>query len=89
MKRARKAPDVPLTQLRFSDLLREPSNPRDRRLANLKVPADVLLRVHGLAHELGVTKTAAIIALLNEGLQAAQQRGVGSVVGARRPKAAG
>ena len=77
MKRARKAPDVPLTQLRLADLVREPPNPADRRLVNLKVPADVLLRVHQLARRLGVTKTAAIIALLNEGLQEAHKRGVG------------
>ena len=77
MKRARKAPDVPLTQLRLADLVREPPNPADRRLVNLKVPADVLLRVHQLARRLGVTKTAAIIALLNEGLQEAYKRGVG------------
>ena len=77
MKRARKAPDVPLTQLRLADLVREPPNPAERRLVNLKVPADVLLRVHQLARKLGVTKTAAIIALLNEGLQEANKRGVG------------
>ena len=77
MKRARKAPDIPLTQLRLSDLVREPANPADRRLVNLKVPADTLLRVHQLARKLGVTKTAAIIALLNEGLQAVHKRAAG------------
>jgi hypothetical protein len=77
MKRARKAPDIPLTELRLSDLVREPASAADRRLVNLKVPADVLLRVHQLARKLGVTKTAAIIALLNEGLQEAYKRGVG------------
>ena len=77
MKRARKAPDIPLTELRLSDLIRDP-NPASRRLVNLKVPADILLRVHQLASRLGVTKTAAIIALLNEGLQKAHQRGVGT-----------
>jgi hypothetical protein len=46
-------------------------------LVNLKVPADILARVHHLAKKLGVTKTAAIIALLNEGLQEAHKRGVG------------
>ena len=81
MKRARKAPDVPLTQLRLADLVREPPNPAERRLVNLKVPADVLLRVHQLARKLGVTKTAAIIALLNEGLQEAHKRGVGRGTG--------
>lgn len=77
MKRARKAPDVPLTQLRLSDLVRTPARPADRRLVNLKVPADILTRVHQLARRLGVTKTAAIVALLNEGLESAHQRGVG------------
>ena len=83
MKRARKAPDIPLTQLRLVDLIREPPNPADRRLVNLKVPADVLLRVHQLAHKLRVTKTAAIVALLNEGLQEAYKRGVGQDPGKR------
>jgi hypothetical protein len=81
MKRARKAPDVPLTQLRLADLVRDPPNPAERRLVNLKVPADVLLRVHQLARKLGVTKTAAIIALLNEGLQEANKRGMGRSAG--------
>jgi len=76
MKRARKAPDIPLAQLRLSDLLRAPMNVADRRLVNLKVPADTLQRVHQLARQLGVTKTAAVIAVFNEGLQAAYRRGV-------------
>jgi hypothetical protein len=77
MKRARKAPDVPLTQLRLTHLVHEPNNAGDRQLVNLKVPADLLARVHQLARQLGVTKTAAIIALLNEGLEAAYARGLG------------
>lgn len=77
MKRARKAPDIPLTQLRLADLLRTPSSATDRRLVNLKVPADTLQRVHQLARILGVTKTAAVVAVLNEGLQAAHRRGLG------------
>ena len=77
MKRARKAPDVPLTQLRLSDLVRKPPNPQEYRLMNLKVPADVLLRVHQLAARFGVTKTATIVALLDEGLRAAHRRGLG------------
>jgi hypothetical protein len=83
MRRARKAPDIPLRQLRFSDLLRTPTTP-DQRLANLKVPADLLLRVHELAQRLGVTKTAAMIALLNEGLRAARQRGLGKTTKTER-----
>lgn len=77
MKRARKAPDIPLNQLRLSDLLRLPTNSADLRMVNLKVPADTLRRVHQLAEKLGVNKTAAVIAVLNEGLQAAYRRGVG------------
>lgn len=76
MKRARKAPDVPLNQLRLSDLLQAPSQ-EDHRLVNLKVPADTLRRVHELARRLGVSKTAAVVAVLNEGLQAAYRRGLG------------
>lgn len=74
MKRARKAPEVPLTQLRLSHLYTASPDHLDRRLVNLKVPADVLLQVHDVARRLGVTKSAAIVALLNEGLHAAQQR---------------
>ncbi len=77
MKRARKAPDIPLTQLRLSDLCRSPLDPSRLRLVNLKVPADTLVRVHELATKLRVTKAATIVALLNEGLQEAHKRGMG------------
>ncbi len=77
MRRARKAPDVALNQLRLSDLFCDPTRPEDHRQVNLKVPADTLRRVHELARLLGVNKTAAIVALLNEGLLVARQRGVG------------
>jgi hypothetical protein len=77
MKRARKAPDIPLTQLRLSDLCRDPLGPSWRRPVNLKVPADTLVRVHELAHKLNVTKAATIIALLNEGIEEAQKLGMG------------
>jgi hypothetical protein len=76
MKRARKAPDVPQQQLRLSDLLHASSERLDRRVVNLKVPADTLRRVHELARKLGVSKTAAVVAVLNEGLQAASRRGL-------------
>lgn len=77
MKRVRKSPDVPLLQIKFKDLVRTDSDIEERRLVNLKVPADMLTRVHSLALKLGVTKTAAIVALLNEGLDLAHTRGVG------------
>jgi hypothetical protein len=81
MKRARKAPDIPLTQLRLSDLRRDPPGPNQLRLVNLKVPADTLSRVHDLAHKLNVTKAAALIALLNEGIEEAQKLGMGRARG--------
>ena len=77
MKRARKAPDVPLAILKFKDLVRVDEHMAARRLVNLKIPADILIRVHHLARKLNVTKRAATIALLNEGLAEAHKRGVG------------
>jgi hypothetical protein len=77
MKRRRKAPDIPLTQLRLSDLCRDALGPGRLRLVNLKVPADTLGRVHDLAHKLNVTKVATIIALLNEGIEEAHKLGMG------------
>jgi hypothetical protein len=76
MKRARKAPDVPLNRLRLSDLLHASTQRLDRRVVNLKIPADTLRRVHELARKLGVSKTAAVVAVLNEGLHAASRRGL-------------
>jgi hypothetical protein len=77
MNRARKAPDIPLTQLRLSDLYRDAPGPGRLRLVNLKVPADTLGRVHELARRLKVAKVAALVALLNEGIEEAQRLGMG------------
>lgn len=74
MKKARKAPHIPLSDLKLANLYEAPLDPEETRLVNLKVPADLLGRVHRVARELGATKTDAIIALLNEGLAAAKQR---------------
>lgn len=74
MKRARKAPHIPLADLRLNDLYEEPLDPSSTRLVNLKVPANLLSRVHDIARKLGVTKSAAIVALLNEGLAEAEKR---------------
>jgi hypothetical protein len=75
MNRARKAPDIPLTQLRLSDLRRD--GPGRPRLVNLKVPAETLGRVHDLARKLKVTRAATIVALLNEGIEEAHKLGMG------------
>jgi hypothetical protein len=56
-------------------LLRTPPDANARRLVNLKVPAHLLTRVHRVARQLGVTKTAAMIAVLNEGLWEMNKRG--------------
>ena len=90
MKRARKAPDIPLSILRMSHLVSTPSgSAADRRLVNLKVPADLLDRAHVIARRLGVTKSATILALLNEGLAAAERRGLCADAGtAKRKRAA-
>ena len=74
MKRARKAPHIPLAELRLNDLYEQALDPNDTRLVNLKVPANLLARVHDIARKLGVTKSAAIVALLNEGLAEAAKR---------------
>ncbi|MFQ5667714.1 MAG: hypothetical protein ACE5I7_14975 [Candidatus Binatia bacterium] len=47
-------------------------------MANLKVPGDLLQRVQRVARQFGVTRTAATIALLGEGLKAAHKLGVGT-----------
>ncbi len=76
MKRARKAPDIPLTKLRFQDLIDGDGRANERRQVNLRVPSDVLDRVHEVADLIGTSKTATIIALLNEGLRSVRKRGV-------------
>jgi len=73
MKKARKAPHIPLSELKLAHLYDAPLDPAATRLVNLKVPADLLGRVHRVAEELGVTKTDAIVALLNEGLDEARR----------------
>ncbi len=81
MKKARKAPHIPLSDLRLSHLYEDPLDPAQTRLVNLKVPADLLSRVHRVARQIGVTKTSAIIALLNEGLDEARKRKGSSTTG--------
>lgn len=74
MPRKRKALAGTLATLKLEDLIREGAIAGSERLVNLKVPADVLRRVHDVANQLGVTKTAAVIALLNEGLDELRRR---------------
>ncbi len=76
-KRSTKTATISLTEIKFEDILRQSKRLREQRMVNLKIPADVLARVHHLAEKIGVTKTVAIIALLNEGLEEARRRGIG------------
>lgn len=46
-------------------------------MGKLKVAVDVLLRLYALASRRQVTKSAAVVAILNEGPQAAHRLGVG------------
>ncbi len=55
------------------------------KLMNVKVPDTVLQRIDAVAASLGCAKTAVVIALLNEGLDAyAEQQGVTAPKAKRR-----
>ena len=61
------------SDLRLSILFSEQSA-TPARLMNLEVPERTLARIHALAAERGCTKTEAVVALLNEGLDAFEAR---------------
>ncbi len=64
--------------LRLTDLLHRGKKGRETtRLMNVKVPARVLKRIDQVAGNLGATKTEVVIAILNEGLEAAERELVG------------
>ena len=59
--------------LRLSDLLSRGKRRREQtKLMNVKVPAHVLSRIDRVASNLGATKTEIVVAILNEGLEAAE-----------------
>ena len=59
--------------LRLDDLVVRGKRGREEtRLMNVKVPANVLMRIDKVASNLGATKTEVVIAILNEGLEAAE-----------------
>ncbi len=62
------------SDLRLSNLVSERSSSAPSKLMNLWVPEGMLARIHALAAERGCTKTDAVIALLNEGLDAFEAR---------------
>lgn len=57
------------SELRLADL--KARGPVSDRLMNVKIPAHVAEAIAKLASRLNVSKTAVVIALLNEGLNAA------------------
>ena len=60
--------------LRLDDLVTRGKRGREEtKLMNVKVPANVLSRIDRAAANLGATKTEVVIAILNEGLEAAEQ----------------
>jgi len=59
--------------LRLNDLVTRGKKGREEtKLMNVKVPANVLTRIDRVASNLGATKTEVVIAILNEGLEAAE-----------------
>jgi hypothetical protein len=60
--------------LRLDDLVTRGQQGREEsKLMNVKVPADVLARLDRVAATLGTSKTEVVIAILNEGLDTAEQ----------------
>ncbi len=62
------------SNLRLDDLVARGKRGRETaRLINIKVPTNVLNRLNLVASRLGATKTEVVLAMLNEGLDAAEQ----------------
>jgi hypothetical protein len=60
--------------LRFDDLVsRGRKGQEESKLMNVKVPSTVLARLDSVADKLGTSKTEVVIAILNEGLDTAEQ----------------
>ncbi len=60
------------SQLRIVDLKRR--DPAPARLMSIKVPARIAGAIDRLARDLGASKTDVVVALLNEGLEAATKK---------------
>ena len=61
------------SNLRLDDLVTRGKRGREEtKLMNVKVPSNVLSRIDRAAANLGATKTDVVIAILNEGLEAAE-----------------
>ena len=61
-------------RLRLDDLVvRGHQGREESKLMNVKVPTGLLERLHGVAKKLGTSKTEVVVAILNEGLDTADQ----------------
>jgi hypothetical protein len=61
-------------KLRLDDLVsRERQGHEESKLMNVKVPTGLLARLDGVAKKLGTSKTEVVVAILNEGLDTADQ----------------
>ena len=61
-------------KLRLDDLVtREQRGHEESKLMNVKVPTGLLARLDGVAKKLGTSKTEVVVAILNEGLDTADQ----------------
>lgn len=64
---------MPNPNLRLDDLVTRGQKGREQsKLMNVKVPANVLVRLDRVAANLGASKTEVVIAILNEGLETAE-----------------
>jgi hypothetical protein len=65
---------MPRTDIRFDDLLQRGRQGRAAsRLMNVKVPLSLLQRIGEITRKLDVTKTELVMAVLNEGLDKAEE----------------
>lgn len=72
--RARRAPAVPLANVRLRDLMSDNAGREPSRLITVRVPQHVLKDVRAMADRFGSTYADTVVALLNEGLDAARKR---------------
>ena len=73
MKKSRLSSMPSRANLRVADLLQiEPDSPS--RLMNVKLPMLLFETIEKIARDIGVSKTAVVLALLADGLDTAQER---------------
>lgn len=74
MRHARRAPHIPLSEVRLSHLMTGGRRAAADKCVTVRIPVPTLDGVRHLAESVGATYAEAVIALLNEGLEAAKRR---------------